>query len=804
MAKIQTLSISTFLILIILTLFSYSGFSQTSPPANTQQSQSAQADLEKFVSDSRAKGYTSEQILALAQTSGASQDEMMKLENIINGTTSNTSSGDMSAGMSEDNNANTSDAPNNPKPKSSDSTDDNGLFGYDFFSNENISFTPSVNLATPKNYKLGPGDEVAINLWGAAEANYNIVIDKGGALRVPNVGPIFLNGMELGDANKVIRSKLSNVYGGIKAGRNSPYKVFVDVNVSKIRTVQVNIIGQVKVPGTYSLNGLSTVLNGLYGAGGPTEQGTLRQIKLIRQGEEVAYFDFYKYLLDGSQEGNETLQDQDVIVVSPYVSRVTITGEVKRTGIYEMTADETLTDLLNYAGNFTSNAYKEQILLDRIEADRRVIKELLFANARTSTLKDGDIIDVRSIIDEYKNKVEISGAIYRPGSYEYTDGLSLKTLIEKSSGLKEKAYLDRALLYRRKADGFSKEAINFSVNDIMSGAASLTLQPNDEIIIFDQEKLKEAATLKIDGEVQEPTEIPYTENLTVNDFVILAGGFTKGANSQVIDVFRQVNDDNFETLTESFRVKLGPNEEPFVLMPNDRVSVRSLKGYRDQKSANVSGEINFPGDYRMSNKNAKISDLIVQAGGLSPYAYLEGATLIRQNPYFKDASSQPVLTSQDTTSNFDLLDNKREFRLGVNLDKIMKEGGENSKYNLIVKDGDRLVIPSTKETVKVEGEVLVPVLVRWDKQLSLREYVDASGGFSQSAKKGKSYVIYPNGEVAATKKFLGLFNNFPKLVPGSVILVPQKQQKRKLLPQEVVGIGTGVAGLALIIDRLFR
>ena len=668
-----------------------------------------------------------------------------------------------------------------------------------------------MNLATPSNYELGPGDEVAISLWGAAENNYNTKVDRQGAIRISNIGPIYVSGLTLEDATGKIKGKLSRIYSGINASDSSPYKVFLSISLVNVRTVQVNIIGEVKVPGTYSLSALSTVLNALYASGGPTKQGTFREIKLVRNGDEITYFDVYDYLINGSQVGNKTLQDQDIIIISPYISRVKINGSVKRTGTYELKPGETLNDLLEFTGGFTSNAYKERVVLERIEGDRRVVKEILIDKESETPLQDGDVLTVNEIIDKFENRISIEGAVYRPGSYEFTDGLTVNDLIQKAAGVTERAFLERGLLFSTE-DGVTETVTPFSVSEVLKGNKAINLKPDDKVQVFNKYNLSENYTLSIDGAVNSPVTIPYVENMTVEDLVLLGGGFTDGANENKIDIYRRVDDDSYETLSENFKVSANgkltlEDGSNFILQPNDRVSVRYLKGFSEQIKVSVTGEANYPGNYTIERKNEKISDLLERAGGITQYAFIEGATLVRLNPFYKEETQRETFEGlaekeEVTGTEDDNLKNRREFRVGINLEKIIDN--EDSKHNLVLKSGDQLIIPSTKQTVKVEGEVLVPSLVRFEKGMTLKDYISKSGGFSSDAKKGKTYVVYANGDIAATKHFL-FFRSYPKLEPGAAILVPAKPENRnKLSTQEVIGISTGLTTLGLLIDRLLQ
>lgn len=766
--------------------------------------------LQQYWQKAKAQGYTMAQVKAIAETKGISPMKIAELERRLS------QSGMVSNGSENTQIGNSLEIDSIPSEgftgkEEIEVEEKDPVFGYDFFDNRNITFTPNLNLATPINYELGPGDEISINLWGAAENNYTVAVDREGAIRIPNIGPVYVSGLTMEVASAKIKSKLKNIYAGMNASDASPYKVFLSISLVNVRTVQVNIIGEVKVPGTYSLSALSTVLNALYASGGPTRQGTFREIKLVRNGTDITYFDIYEYLVNGSQAGNRTLQDQDVIIVSPYISRVSIEGSVKRAGIYELKPEETLDDLLEFTGGFTSQAYKDRIVLERIQGDRKVIKEILVSNSGSTPLTDGDALMVNEILDKFENKVSIEGAVFRPGSYEFSEDLTVRDLIEKAAGINEKAFTERGLIFRT-ADGVTERVIPFSVSEVLSGVKNIKLMPDDRVEIFDKYDLSESYTLQIDGAVNDPVTIPYVENLSVEDLVLLGGGFQDGANENIIDIYRRVADDSYETLSKNFKVSANGNlvmddGTAFILEPNDRVSVRFLRGFSEQIKVIVSGEANYPGNYTIENKDEKISDLLAHAGGLTPYAFADGASLIRVNPFFKEETQNVTVENlsekEDITGSEDeMIENKKEFRLGIDLQKILKD--PDSKYNLVLKSGDKLVIPSVKQTVKVEGEVLVPSLVRFDNARNLRDYINMSGGFSSDAKKSKTYVIYPNGDIASTKHFL-FFRSYPKLKPGAAILVPSKPEDRGgISTQEIIGIGSGLATFGLLIDRLFQ
>lgn len=785
---------------------------------NIAQAQSIPSDLDslsdlqlqEYWNKAKSQGFTMAQIKSLALAKGVPSIQVAEFERRLGSlnTAANVSEVAQIDNALEVSNATT--LGNNGNIILSGSETKSNIFGLDFFNNKNISFTPNLNVATPESYELGPGDEISINIWGAAENNYVVIIDREGVLRIPNIGPVFVNGMPISKANSLIISKLKRVYAGINAPDNSPYKVFVSTSLAKVRSVQIDITGEVQVPGTYTLNSLSTVLNGLYAAGGPTSKGTLREVKLVRNGQPPIYFDIYKYLIEGSQNGNVNLKDQDLIIVSPYLSKIYISGAVKRPGIFELKKNENFGDLLKYVSGFNDNAYKDKITLERIKGDGRVLKEIDFDVILNAQLESGDRIKVKAISDRIANTISIQGAVNRPGDYEFSQGLTLKELIKKASGLKPNFLGERAVIHRENED-LTMTFLSFSLDELLSGSKNMLLQENDRVRIFNLNDANANASVSIKGAVKSPGAFNFQNGMSIQDLVLLAGGFTDKANTGIIDVYRKINDDEFETLTESFRLSLNNNfsfneNTHFEINAGDRISVRNLKGINDKVNVKLIGELNLPGDYSSQTRGERISDFIKKAGGVSPYAFVEGATLIRLNPFYKEEAQKltsDVINEQST--NVASLSNRKEFRVGIDLKAILSGDSKNAtKADMVLKDGDRIIIPSIKETVKTEGQITIPSLIRHEKGLSFKNYINKSGGFGERALRRKSYVVYPNGDIAATTNFL-FFKSYPKVTAGSIVIVPKKAPRGEgVNVQEAIGVTSGLATLALLIDRITR
>lgn len=751
----------------------------------------------------KKEGYTIEQALSIAKTRGMSELEIQKLKTRIR----NLDTSSINNQSKEENEEEVVDKDDltfgltgNEKAKEKEL-----LFGHDFFNNPNISFTPNLNVATPENYVIGYGDILSVDLWGAAEANYEKKINRQGVINIKGVGNIHLIGLPIKAAKAKIKNALKRIYSGIGASANSYNKVNIAVSLKEIRNVQVSIVGEVKVPGSYSVSAFSTVLNSLYAAGGPTKNGTFRNIRLFRNGEKIADFDFYDFLINGSEKGNITVQDQDVIIVKPYEKIVTIEGAVKRPGLYEMKTSETVLDLFKYCSGFTSKAYRQNVVIERINGVQKEIVEVTFKDLSLEKLNDGDFITINEVADEFSNKVSIAGAVFQPGKYQYKENLSVNDLLNKAEGFTKEAFLDRGIIVRTH-DKTNKETLSFSLREKNK---NLLLKDNDSIYIFSKEELKEKEFITINGAVNKEGEFDFMKGMQIEDLIALGGGLKDGADASMIDVSRRLKDGSFETISKNFDLKAsssleGSANNNFNLKPFDIVAVRYLKGYTQQKTVFIKGEANFSGEYSLSTKNERISDLIAQAGGLTKFAYIEGAFLTRKNNALEDKKQLEMISDFAKKDTLSVASDevKKAFKIGINLNKILAKGGSKSKYDLILEEGDELFIPSERQTVKVEGEVLSPSLVRYEKGKGFKHYIENSGGFSANAKKSRAYVIHANGDIKTTKRFL-FFKSYPTVKPGSVILIPNKPlNKKKMSTQEIIAITSGLATLGVLVKTL--
>ena len=686
------------------------------------------------------------------------------------------------------------------------------VFGYDFFQNPKISFAPTINVPTPESYIINTGDELLVEVWGAAESSTTQKVDNQGNIILPMAGKVHVGGLNFVEAKARINTALRKIYAGISAPEGSYAKVYTGVSIANIRTVKVNIIGEVEAPGTYSLSALSTVINALYASGGPTENGSFRNIQVVRGGKTIAHLDIYNFLLKGSQEGNINLNDQDVIIVPPYKNQVEVIGFVKREGLYEVKEGEKLSSLVDYFGGFKSNAYKDIMVVERIVGAKREVKEVPFSDASKFAMQGGDKLLVHKLSDIYHNRISITGAVYQPGNYAFSEGMTVLDLIDKAAGVREEAYLNRAILFRS-IDRVDKQSLNFSLKDLLEKKQTIALQPNDSLHIYGRDSLIAKPMVRIEGAVRKPQKFAYAKGLYPADLIIMAGGFIEGADQTQVQVARQLNDANFKTISKVYTVSLSKEGgDSIALEPNDIVTVRYEKGYVPQQVVKIEGEVSFPGFYAILSKEERISSLIERSGGLAPYAYVEGATLVRKkdkNEKDDKAQEKQLKKLKKTDKDLTLIETKEEektpeaseYRVGINLKKIMEN--KNSYQDLVLKDGDVLIIPSEKQTVEVKGLVLAPSLVRYEKGKSTRSYINSAGGFSDNAQKKSVYVVYANGDVKGTSHFL-FFRSYPKVAPGALVIVPEKPEKKSLSTTETVSVMTALTTLAILIYNTFK
>ena len=673
------------------------------------------------------------------------------------------------------------------------------VFGRDIFNNKELSFEPNMNIATPQRYVLGPGDNVIIDVYGASQKTFNVVVSPDGEVTIEDFGPIKVSGLTVEQANAKVRSLLGARYSSSKT----------KLTVGQTKTMMVNVMGEVKVPGTYTLSAFATVFHALYMAGGINDLGTLRNIKVYRQNRLVTVVDIYDYILNGKLTGNIRLMDNDVIVVGPYDCLVTISGKVKRPMIYEMKKSESVGSIIKYAGGFTGDAYTKAVRLLRKTGREYSVFNIGEFDINSFHLADGDSIGVDSIINRYENMVEIKGAIFRPGMYNIGKDInSVRTLIEHAEGLTEEAFTNRAIIHRMKSDR-TLEVIAVDVKGIMDGSvADVPLKKNDVLFIPTKSEMQTKRTITIHGEVNYPGMYVYADHETLEDFILQAGGLKDKASIIKVDVARRIlnpkaiTNDSVIAKTYTFALKEGfviDGTPGFELQPFDEVYVRKSPGYSHQQNIQVEGNVMFAGTYTLSSKNERLSDIIKKAGGVTDLAYVPGARLERRITPDERLRMQTVIKmAQMQSGKKDSLDMKKldlgdTYYVGIELDKALKEPGGDA--DLVLREFDRIIVPEYNGTVKISGDVMYPNTVAYEKGRNAGWYINQAGGWGNRAKKSHTYIVYMNGTVAKV-------GHNAKVRPGCEIIVPSKPESSGKSLTQWLSIGTSVASIATMIATM--
>ena len=713
------------------------------------------------------------------------------------------------------------------------------VFGQQFFSNQKLTFEPKLNIPTPPNYVLGAYDELIIDLTGLYEANYKLKVSPDGSIRIPAVGLVKVSGQTIDVASSNIRSRMAKIYTGLSSGETK-----VNISLGNIRSIRVSVIGEAARPGTYTLPSLATTFNALYACGGPGKMGSLRNIKVLRNGKIIANLDMYRFLVDGIMIDNITLQDEDVIKIEPYQKRISITGEIKHEAIFEAIANETLLDLIGFAGGYTENASTKLITAFRLTEQGKTVIDVSNQMIPNFILQSGDTFNVTSIYNKFDNKVQILGEVLRPGSYALDPGMTVKQLLLKADGLSEDAFMDLASIYRKR-ENTSPEVISFDLKKLLNNEIKdIPLLKNDSVHISNYIDFEKNENISIWGEILVPGNYKLNHKMSVKDLVYLAKGFTSIALKDTLELVRVINDPKTLKTTDkkSILIKVpfeGAAENAaknIFLQNNDQVIVRSISGYEEVRMVKAEGEVLNPGSYNILNKQERISDLLKRSGGLTKFAYTEGAYLIRKEntsgveailrKKMVETAKKQLESQSNLKMDSKLLENsssdnfkevkeqltgtktaeeilKTEGIVGINLDHIIKN--PKSVNDLLLEDGDILYVPRELQTIRVIGEVLFPTYVSYRKGMKLNAYVGNAGGYSDQAQKSKTFVLYANGTAKTTSRFLG-FSHYPEVKPGSYIIVPQKPTiiKDKISTIEVVSIMSSLATIAVLIVSVFK
>ena len=675
------------------------------------------------------------------------------------------------------------------------------IFGHDLFTIGALTFEPNLSIATPDNYVLGPGDEVIVDVWGDSQMTIKATVSPDGKIFISNVGPVTLAGLTIAEASSRIRGALMSIYEGLADG-----SVQMKLSLGSIRSIQVNITGEVTASGTYTLPSLATLFHALHVAGGVSDLGTLRSVKIYRGGQLFSDVDVYDYILNGNSSRDIALRDGDLISVSPYGKLVNITGNVKRPMFYEMKGGETVADLIRFAGDFAGEANRSRVGVTRRQGGKYDSFTVDSADFGNFALEDGDVVSVGGSIDRYENRVGVQGAVYRPGYYAIDDTMTtLKQLIERADGLREDAFMPRAILYREKPD-WSLEVKSVDLAKLMSGEiADITLRPNDQFVVAAESGMRENYTVSILGSVSRPDTYPYADNMTVEDLLVAAGGLLESASTANVAITRRikapkslnVNDQLFETFIINVNDSLSVDDgKEFVLEPFDQVYVRRSPVYITQSSVTVTGEVAFGGNYPLSHRNMRISEVIAAAGNVTPGAFVEGAYLLRRMTDEERIQSQALhdmITAQANSGSRDSLNMagvkiRSVYPVGINLEAALNNPG--SDADIVLRDGDVVSVPLYNGTVRVMGAVLYPNSVTFTEGKKLKYYVDAAGGFDTRARKNKAFVIYMNGMVASGKS--------AEIRPGCIVIVPSKNQTNPISWAEAVGLLSSTASTAAV------
>lgn len=831
---------------------------QSTDISSIQVDELSDEQLKELLSRAQEAGLSQDEFLQMAQLRGMPAEEVAKLKKRIEGM-------DTTSGTSRSTNASKRDPRQQvnlnaitqgiyqPQASLTEEKTSTQIFGQSLFyqNNRKLSFEPSLNQATPKNYVLGPGDVVYVDIYGQSEYYYEATVNPDGFILLDNIGPIAVSGKTIEEATGIIKNRVGRYYTGL-TGSNP--NTFLQVTLGNVRTIQVNILGEVRLPGTFTLSAFSTVFNALYAAGGPNDNGTMRQIKVIRNNQQIALVDVYDLLIKGTAELDTQLQDQDVILVSPFISRVQISGEVKRPMNFEIKEGDTLEDLLEYAGGFTDVAFKDRVAISRITDNQRSVSDVYQNQFGMFILKGGDEISVGKILNRYSNRVQIKGAVYREGTFALSDGLTLSQLIKNAEGLRGDAYTAQASILRTKKD-LSTEMIQVNLQEVLSGSApDIALQREDVVRISSIYDIQNEQYVQILGEVKKPGVYPYSESMTVEELIISAGGFQESANPSDIEIARRLEDADLGTLSDIIPVQVntdlsfGGSTE--LLQPYDQILVRKKASFTMQKLVAVEGQVNSPGIFAIQSSGERISDLVKRAGGLNQFGYAKGATLIRRTEFFNTESEeirrqrnlealrmklledpnnseaqeeliQRLFTNLPSSQNpvdTQLAQTKKESldqiasetpgfavkiketeAVAIDLEEILQNPG--SEDDLVLVEGDILSVPKLLQTVRMRGDVVYPTTLRHEKNKGLKHYINGAGGFERRANRKQTYVVYANGAVKRTKGFLGI-RNYPPVEPGAEVIVPTKGPRIPLRLGEVVGITTGLATLALVVSQI--
>ncbi len=754
-------------------------------------------EQKQLASELARKGVTKEQAMRVKQ--------LYEQQNNVNGSNSTgteVNESRLREEMKEDTSNMLEDQPN-----IQDLARGNEVFGRNIFNTRNLTFEPSVNIATPLNYRLGPGDEVIIDIWGASQNTIRQRISPDGTINIQKVGPVNLNGMTIAEANDYLKRTLNKIYNGLDNADDPTSDI--RLTLGSIRTIQINVMGEVVQPGTYSLSSFSTVFHALYRAGGVSDIGSLRNVQLVRNGKNIATVDVYQFIMKGNIQDDIRLQEGDVVIVPAYDILVKIDGKVKRPMRFEMKKDEKLSTLITYAGGFDADAYTRSLRIVRQNGQEYEVNTVKDFDYSVYEMRNGDVVTAEAILNRFTNKLEVRGAVYRPGIYQLTGKLNtVRELVNEAQGLTGDAFLNRAVLYRQRED-LTTTVVPVDIKSIMDGTSpNVILMKNDILYIPSIHDLEDRGNVIIHGEVAKPDSYPYADNMTLEDLIIQAGGLREAASVVRVDVSRRIrnprstmdNDTIGQTYTFSLKEGFVVDGTPgFILQPYDEVYVRRSPGYQPQQNVSVEGEILFEGSYAMTNRAERLSDLIRKAGGFTKNAYLRGAKLTRVATEGEKERMEDVvrlMSRQLGEAMMDSLDIRVEnhFTVGIDLEKALQHPG--STADIILREGDVVFIPKSTNTIKINGAVMVPNTVTYVAGKNIDYYLNQAGGCSDNARKSKKFIVYMNGQVTKVKG-----SGKKQIEPGCEIIVPNKSKRRTNMG-DILGYATSFSSLGMMIASI--
>ena len=765
----------------------------------------------EYVKEGIRQGKEQKQLASELARKGVTKEQAMRVKQLYeqqnNVNASNATGTDVNESrLREEMKENTSDMLED-HPSTQDLARSNQVFGRNIFNTRNLTFEPSVNIATPLNYRLGPGDEVIIDIWGASQNTIRQQISPDGTINIQKIGPVNLNGLTISEANDYLKKTLNKIYNGLN-NTNDPTSD-IRLTLGSIRTIQINVMGEVVQPGTYSLSSFATVFHALYRAGGVSDIGSLRNVQLVRNGKNIATIDVYQFIMKGNIQDDIRLQEGDVVIVPAYDVLVKIDGKVKRPMRFEMKKDENLSTLISYAGGFEADAYTRSLRVVRQNGQEYEVNTVKDLDYSVYKMRNGDVVTAEAILNRFTNKLEIRGAVYRPGIYQLNGKLNtVRELVNEAQGLTGDAFLNRAVLYRQRED-LTTEVIPVDIKAIMDGTSpNIILAKNDILYIPSIHDLEDRGDVVIHGEVAKPDSYPYADNMTLEDLIIQAGGLREAASVVRVDVSRRIrnphstvdNDTIGRTYTFSLKEGFVVDGTPgFVLQPYDEVYVRRSPGYQAQQNVVVEGEILFGGSYAMTSREERLSDLINKAGGTTNYAYLRGAKLTRVATEGEKKRMGDVIRLMSRQLGEAMMDSlgvrvEDHFTVGIDLEKAIANPG--SASDLVLREGDVVFIPKNTNTVTINGAVMVPNTVSYIKGENIDYYLNQAGGYSDNAKKSKKFIVYMNGQVTKVKG-----SGKKQIEPGCEIIVPSKSKKRTNMG-EILGYATSFSSLGMMIASI--